>query len=352
MQPSRPTHVLFGGTGFIGTHLARALLEADGDAQVVLADLAAPRRADWPAVLAAAERDGRLRYVPLDVRRPLDDAALPQRAEQVVNLAAVHREPGHAPREYFETNLPGAEHVCAWAERVKCTQIVFTSTIAVYGANKTIDASNATTRDETALTAPDTPYGVSKLVAEQMHRTWQAAGAGRCLLIVRPGVVFGPGEGANVTRLVQAVLRGRFVYIGNRLTPKAGGYVKDLCRALPFALARVQARGGGAQVFNFTLDPPPRLEDYVQAIGRVAGLRRRPLRVPYAALLAGAGVLEALSRSVGRAGPIHPARVRKLVRGNNMRPAWLREAGFEFRYTLDDAFRDWKDERPQDWLGR
>jgi hypothetical protein len=50
--------------------------------------------------------------------------------------------------------------------------------------------------------------------------------------------------------------------------------------------------------------------------------------------------------------PIKPARVRKLARSNNIDPAWLRQAGYAFRYTLEDAFRDWLAEQPQDWRAR
>ncbi len=341
MQPSPRTSVLFGGTGFIGTHLARLLLE-QGAEEVVLADLLPPRRAAWPAALTAAERAGRLRYVPVDVRQPLTQDALPARAGLAVNLAAVHREPGPAPREYFETNLRGAEQVCAWAERAECPRLVFTSTIAVYGAAPA-------PWDESALPMPETPYGISKLVAEQMHRAWCRAAPGRRLLIVRPGVVFGAGEGGNVTRLVRALLRGRFAYVGDGRTPKAGGYVKELCLAMQWALARMEAGREAQALLNFTLDPAPTVRDYVEAIARVAGRRRPVLRLPYPLLLAGAALLEALARPVGRHGPIHPAHVRKLRRGNPARADWLRQAGYPFRYPLEEALRDWQAERPQDW---
>lgn len=70
----------------------------------------------------------------------------------------------------------------------------FTSSIAPYGAAEEL-------KEETTLPMPNTPYGISKLVAEKIHQTWQAGGEGRQLTIVRPGVVFGRGENGNFTRL-------------------------------------------------------------------------------------------------------------------------------------------------------
>ncbi|TRZ67277.1 MAG: hypothetical protein D4R98_04450 [Comamonadaceae bacterium] len=43
----------------------------------------------------------------------------------VANFAAVHREPGHEDWEYYETNLYGAENVCAWAESVGCKHLFY-----------------------------------------------------------------------------------------------------------------------------------------------------------------------------------------------------------------------------------
>jgi hypothetical protein len=58
--------------------------------------------------ISSALRSGMASYVALDVREPIRASALPKRADLVFNLAAVHREPGHQPREYFETNLKDA----------------------------------------------------------------------------------------------------------------------------------------------------------------------------------------------------------------------------------------------------
>jgi nucleoside-diphosphate-sugar epimerase len=334
--------VLFGGSGFIGSHFARHLLAQDMVEKVILADLSPPDAKFWSPQDVDGNGARRIQYVSVDVRRPIDHHGLPGHADLVVNLAAVHREPGHQPHEYFATNLLGAEHVCAWAERADCPSLLFTSSIAPYGPTED-------RKDEYSLPTPTTPYGASKLAAEKIHLAWQRGGAGRRLLIVRPGVVFGPGEGGNVTRLVHAVLGRYFVYMGNRLTRKAGGYVKELCQVLTWLMRRQAASELGTVLCNFTMDPPPTVEEYVSAICRVAGVKRYTPNVPYRLLLGAAYPIEALCLPLGVTQPISPVRIRKLARSNNIEPRVLREARYEYRYTLESALADWREERPEDW---
>lgn len=149
--------------------------------------------------------------------------------------------------------------------------------------------------------------------------------------------------------MVRAVLGRYFVYMGNRQTRKAGGYVKELCHALHWVLERQALRGEDVVLFNFSMDPAPTVEEYVQAICRVAGVRRFVPSVPYPLLLGAAYPIEAVSRSLGIKQPVSPVRIRKLVRSNNIVPAFLRQAGYPYRYTLEQAFTDWYRERPEDW---
>ena len=232
-------------------------------ARVVLVDLNPPRAEPWTAYLQQELEAGRAEFVRWDVRQPIPESLLPK-ADLIFNLAAVHREPGHQAHEYFETNLKGAENVCAWAAATGCDRIVFTSSIAPYGPSEEM-------KDEASLPVPDSPYGSSKLAAEKMHIAWQAGRDCRKLLMLRPGVVFGPGEEGNVTRLVRSVVKGYFVYMGNRQTRKAGGYVKELSRVIRFGLEHQDASGDRMTLLNFSLDPPPALEDYVAAIAEGRG---------------------------------------------------------------------------------
>jgi nucleoside-diphosphate-sugar epimerase len=336
------TVVLFGGTGFIGTHLAQHLLRHSLVETIYLVDLNKPRDFPYTELLNSGLRSGKVVFVAHDVRNPIPPGLLPDHADVIFNLAAVHREPGHLPQEYFDTNLSGAENVCAWAGKTGCGMVVFTSSISPYGPSDE-------KRTETSLPAPVTPYGNSKLGAERIHMDWRAAEDSRKLLILRPGVVFGAGEGGNVTRLLRSLVKGYFVYLGNRKTIKAAGYVKELCLVAMFGMETMQKAGLPELLINFTTDPPPTVEEMVNAILRTIGKTRKPLSVPPGLLLGLSYPMVAVERLFRIKLPINPVRVRKLTHSNNVWPEQLKSLGYRYSYTLESAFSDWKRDVPEDF---
>ena len=336
------TVVIFGGTGFIGSHLAQHWLRENLAKHVILVDLAPPRIEPYTTELQNALKDGRASFVHGDVRNTDWRSQLPRQVDLIFNLAAIHREPGHLPFEYFETNLCGADNVCAWATSVQCDRIVFTSSISPYGPSEEV-------KNEGSLPVPETPYGSSKLAAEKIHQGWLAASTQRKLLILRPGVVFGPGEGGNVTRLLRSLLKGYFFYMGNRQTRKAGGYVKELGHAVQFGLEYQDRANEPFTLLNFSMSPPPTLEEFVEAIQKAAGVRRRPLSVPRPLLLGVSYPIDAIAKTFRIRQPISPVRVRKLFRSTSVDPKRLRDLGYEWKYTLEEAFVDWKRELPRDF---
>lgn len=207
--------IVFGGAGFIGTHLVADLVSRG--VNVVVADVTPPR-----ATLAGVQ------YESCDVRSVIE---LPnvKSADVVYNLAAVHRTPGHPDHEYYDTNIAGAINVTNWATRNDVPAVCFTSSISVYGPADE-------PRDEGSPLTPNTAYGRSKALAEEIHRTWCRADSQRQLAVVRPAVIFGAGERGNFTRLANALARRRFAYPGRKDIVKACGYVSDLIRALDFTL--------------------------------------------------------------------------------------------------------------------
>ena len=183
-------------------------------------------------------------FIEYDIRKPIENLPFtPTEDDVIFNFAAVHRTPGHEDHEYFETNIRGAENVVAFAEKWNIKKIVFTSSIAPYGAAEEL-------KKETTLPTPNTAYGISKLVAEKIHEKWQNDDATHHqLTIVRPGVVFGKGENGNFTRLYWAIRGHKFAYPGRKDTIKACIYVKELVR---FLLWKTEVKSEERRVKNLT----------------------------------------------------------------------------------------------------
>lgn len=336
--------VLLGGSGFCGAHLAEYLAAEELAEEVLLVDLQPPRVGAYTPRFDALVQSGRLRFVRGDVRQPLVLPGAP--ADLVVNLAAVHREPGHADEEYFQTNLPGAKHACEFATQQGCRDMLFVSSIAVYGAHEG-------GKTEATPPRPTSAYGESKRVAEDMHREWLRADPSRRLAILRPGVVFGPGERGNVTRLVRWVIRRRFVYVGSPDVEKAGLYVGEFARAALWAMeqARAAAANGGPREFlaNLTAHPAPTVREYVETVAQLVGVRPLVPTVPMPLAVAAATLAYGAARLVGLRPDLHPARIRKLARPNAVIPEALLASGYQPYYSLREAMQEWRRLRPDEW---
>lgn len=334
--------VIFGGKGFIGVFFARHLMLVENYEKIYLYDSELSseefnsfRRkiiADFPCI----------KVIHGDVRLSIDWIPL-EPVALIANFAAVHREPGHIAREYYETNLLGAENVCNWADKVNCQKIIFSSSIAPYGPSED-------EKDESSLPVPTTAYGGSKLAAEKIHQVWQAKDFdNRQLVIVRPGVVFGPSEGGNVSRLIKAVRKRYFFYTGNQNTRKAGVYVKELCHAMCWVLNSEKAKTDKVTLFNMTINPGPSIEEYVDTIAKVMGINIWVPSIPIKLLLVASYFIDLLARPLGIEHPFSPVRIKKLTRSNNIFPAYLGSNEYKYQYTLEEALVDWKKECPEEW---
>ena len=334
--------VIFGGAGFIGFFFSRYLVEEHDFSCVYLFDCDSMSEKKLSFRKKVIKTYPQIVMVEGDVRQYIDwypDTSI----ELIANFAAVHREPGHEGHEYYQTNLLGAENICNWADKVNCQKIIFSSSIAPYGPSED-------ERNESSLPVPTTAYGGSKLAAEKIHQIWQAKDFdNRQLVIVRPGVVFGPGEGGNVSRLIKAVRNRYFFYTGNQKTRKAGVYVKELCHAMCWVLDSEKSKTDKVTLFNMTMNPGPSIEEYVETIAKVVGIKARVPKVPVSLLLVASYIIDLFARPLGIDHPFSPVRIKKLTRSNNILPTYLCDNGYKYRYTLEEALIDWKNDCPEEW---
>lgn len=268
-------------------------------------------------------------FIEYDIRKPIENLPFtPTEDDVIFNFAAVHRTPGHEDHEYFETNILGAENVTAFAEKYGIRRIVFTSSIAPYGAAED-------EKFETTLPTPNTAYGISKLVAEKIHMIWQAKDASnRQLTICRPGVVFGKGENGNFTRLYWAIRGHKMAYPGRKDTIKACIYVKELVR---FMMYRVEEHPHGVELYNCCYEPAYTIQHICETMKQVTGLKTWIPDIPNWIIMPTAAVIGALGAPMG----ICSARVRKLQISTNICGEKLKSCGYQFKWSFEEALADW-----------
>lgn len=339
------TIVIFGGCGFIGIHLTAKFLSLYPNATIYLADINTVPTFVWPKIISEATASGRIKIIHSDVRKSISQNDLPQNVDLIVNLAAVHKQPGHQEHEYYDTNIPGAENISSWANLVNCKNIIFTSSIAVYG----VDEIHPESKTEESIPMPVSPYGKSKIKAESIHQDWTNKASDNKLLIVRPGVIFGHGENGNVTRMINAVLHRYFVFIGNEQVKKAGGYVKELCESIIWMMGLQNKNQTKVLLYNFTMSPAPTIMEYTKAITEAAHIRRTIPRLPYGLLYFVAYVFGNIAKVLKINTPINAERVKKLKQANIIEPVVLLNSGYQYKFNLLSALKDWKNEWPEDW---
>lgn len=310
--------LITGGSGFIGTHLIKYLLEKD-DIQIVNIDLN-------PSPI----NDSRLNSIHWDIRQE-EVLHLEERGfDCCIHLAALCKEPGFEWNEYFVTNHFGTKQTIKLCETLDIDHIIFTSTMMVFKAEESVKV-------ETDVTAPDTAYGISKLLGELELLSWQSKNKGK-LQIIRPAVVFGENENANFTRLYQALKRGFFPYVGKSSTVKSNIYVKELVYFVDYLFAY----SGEYRIFNFAFPVKQPMKEIVQTFKEVFGLRSINPVIPYRLLLLLSYGFELLN-SVGLKNSVHHRRIQKLFFSTYIHPKSALEIGYNFSYDLKSALKEWKE---------
>jgi nucleoside-diphosphate-sugar epimerase len=308
--------IVFGGSGFIGTHLINTLKLKRHD--IINFDIQEP-----------FDNTHQKLYKPLDIRKKIH-LETPVKNGVIFNLAAIHKTPGHPANDYFETNIIGAQNVCGFARENNINTIVFTSSIAVYGAYEE-------QKNEETLPMPDIPYGISKLNAEYIHKLWQKEDpSNRRLIIIRPGVVFGKHENGNFTRLINSLSKGYFFYPGRKDTRKGCIYVKDL---VDLMINRVLEVKSGIEIVNASYHPSPELSKIVNTIKYLTKKEWPTIMLPSKLLFLASWMLH----SVFGFKSFHPNRIKKLMVSNDINGEKM-NALMSPKYGLELALIDWLEE--------
>jgi dihydroflavonol-4-reductase len=271
-----------GATGFVGSHVARALAAEGADLRLLVRPNSNTKNiADLKADLATG-----------DLREPASLEKTIAGCDTVFHVAADYRLWVRDPEEMYRANVEGTRAILDASRKNNVQRVVYTSSVATMGF--TSDAQSADENSPVSLDNMIGPYKRSKFMAEQV--AIDAARTGLNVVIVNPTTPVGERDikPTPTGRIVVDFLKKKFpAYVDTGLnlvdvTECARGHVAAL----------EKGRAGERYILggeNLTL------KQILDKLGSITGLPSPNIRVPYILALA-TGVVDEIvtGRILGR----------------------------------------------------
>jgi len=182
--------LITGVAGFIGSHLAEALLSADY--KVIGLDNFDPfyARSIKENNLSGFIDHPNFRFFEMDIRESSSFKQLPTNIDTVIHLAAKAgvRPSIDDPESYLSTNILGSQNIMQWMASNGIGKILFASSSSVYGNNKKIPFSEQDNVDH-----PISPYAYTKKAGELLMHTFHHL-YNISVLCLRFFTVYGPRQ--------------------------------------------------------------------------------------------------------------------------------------------------------------
>lgn len=329
-----------GAGGFLGKALVERLLaHGQNDLRCMLRDTSKARGLE---AIAAHYPQARLEFVTANLRNPNEIPRAVSGADMVIHAAAALKG---SPAEMFMDSVVASRNLLeAIANELRPIRVVLVSSFGAMGVAEL--PRGAMVDENTPLEQhPEQRdvYSHSKLRQEQLFWEYHEK-YGFELVVLRPGVIYGPG-GGHFSNRVGLSLFGRFLHLGgNNLLPLT--YVDNCAEAIVVAALY---EGSNGQVYNVVDDDLVTSRQYLALYkSRVKPVRSIP--VPYPVLMWGSRMVERYSeRSKGQLPAIFtPYKTRAMWAGNQFSNAKLKSIGWKpvvlTREGLERAFTAFRTE--------
>lgn len=313
-----------GGTGFVGSHVVRALDEAGHSARVL------HRTGSRLDALEGLDYESAIGDI-------LDEAALREACsgcDWVFHVAAVADYWRADKNRMYEANIEGTRRVLAASREAGVKRVVFTSSAAAVGLRA--DRKPSDEQEPFNMSPERFPYAHSKVLAEAVVR--EAIRAGQDVVTVNPVIVMGPGD-LNMISGTYITLVKRF---GPLVPVTSGGIavidVRDVAR---MHLAAAERGRTGERYILSTANYTHR--QWYGMIADIVGVRRPFIPTPSFLLPIGATLID-FARRLGIDTPIDSNQARLGGRNIYFKPAkaWaeLAQPQIDMRQSLQDTY-DW-----------
>ena len=281
MVPNPKRILLTGGAGFIGSHVAEAMIRRGAQLSIVdnLDNFYAPSRKRLN--LEEISKVGTYEFFETDVR---DEAALRKVAEKVQPEIVIHlaaragvRPSIEQPALYESVNVGGTVNLLEICRELRVERMIFGSSSSVYGITNSVPF-----REDDPKTRPISPYAATKLAAELMCYTY-AHLYGLTTICLRFFTVYGPRQRPDLAihKFIALIEAGKSIPVyGDGSMGRDYTYVDDIVAGLIASLEYVPAATVPFEVFNLGNCHPMRLAELIAKLEVATGTNALQERLP------------------------------------------------------------------------
>jgi UDP-glucuronate 4-epimerase len=279
--PNPKRILLTGGAGFIGSHVAEALIRRGMKVSIVdnLDNFYAPNRKRLN--LQEIRNAGDYEFFELDVR---DMAALRKIAEQVQPEVMIHlaaragvRPSIEQPALYESVNVGATVNLLEIAREFKVQRLIFGSSSSVYGVTNKVPFC-----EDDLETRPISPYAATKLAAELMCYTYAHLYGLTCVCL-RFFTVYGPRQRPDLAihKFTALIESGKSIPVfGDGSMGRDYTYVDDIVAGVISSLDYVPQSKVPFEVFNLGNSHPVRLSELIAHLETATGKKALQQRLP------------------------------------------------------------------------
>jgi len=266
-----------------------------------------------------------------DIRKPKEIIDSFSNINIVVLLAAEHRDDVSPTSLYYDVNVQGTKNVLEAMDKKGVKNIIFTSSVAVYGLNK-INPNEQHPAD------PFNHYGKSKWQAEIALRNWYNKDSkNRSLTIIRPTVIFGERNRGNVYNLLKQIASGKFLMVGKGNNKKSMAYVGNIAAFIKYNIENIKP---GYKVFNYIDKPDFNMNQLVTQVEKSLKKHIPSTHFPYWLGMIGGYCFDIISFISRKNFSVSLVRVKKFCATTQFNATKAHSSGFEAPYSLSQGLHN------------
>lgn len=248
----------------------------------------------------------------------------------LIHCAAAKGDYNLTSNDFYADNVKASEGVIKFAETFDIKNIIHFSTVSVYGHDNVLFNENADLN-------PNNPYGVTKLKSENLFIKWfNLDSINNKLTILRPSVIYGENNFANMYNLLNQLNKKFPVSVGNGDYIKSMVAVENIVDITIFSLTKLE----GLQIYNCTDKPYPKLNEVINYISEVEGFSKPKIVIPkWFAYFVGL-FFEFFSFLIRKDLGITRERIYKFTKPTDYRSEKLESAGYVQKYSIKDRIQN------------